>query len=390
MTDNEKSFESELRELEARGLRRSVGSPGSDITNLSSNDYLGLAQHPVVKQAAAEAALLYGAGGTSSRLLAGTARVHEDLESTLAQFLAKESALVFSSGYHTNTGAIPALTGSGDLILFDRLCHASIVDGVRLSDARFATFEHNDAEDLEAQLKKRRAQYRRCVIITEGIFSMDGDQPPLPRIVELARHYDAWIYLDEAHSIGLWGPSGQGVAAEQGVLGEIDFHVGTLSKSFGTQGGFIAASRVVREVLISKCRSFIFTTALAPSCAAAGLAALHLFPALDDRRQALLGAARVLRESLRTMGFDTLTSNSQIVPIWTGDIASTKRLSDHLFRQGFFVPSIRPPTVPSGEGRVRVSLTHDSIQKGVAGLAEAFAGYAERPRRIKDHVEQKS
>ena len=373
------SFLSEIQELEEAGLKRELLRPDQGgLINLSSNDYLGLSHHPDVLQAGKTALEKCAAGGTASRLLGGTNDEHVRLENDLAAFFQKDAALVFSSGYHTNTGILPAIADSGDMIFVDKLCHASILDGVKLSSARFATFDHNDVHHLETLLKNRRSKYRRAFIVTEGVFSMDGDIPPLRNMAVLSRRYDALFYLDEAHSLGLMGPDGRGLAAAQNVLPDVDILVGTLSKALGSQGGFAAAQKPIIDLLISKSRSFIYSTALSPVCAAAARMALSLFPSLADRRECLQKNAEEMRSKLSALKFDTLQSQSQIIPIMTGDVLSTKKLSDYLFQAGFFVPSIRPPTVPIGKGRVRVSITNDVIELGLTGLVQAFAAYSDK------------
>ena len=364
----------ELTGLRAKGLARALRDreqPG--LVNFSSNDYLGLASHPAVIDAATEALRRFGAGGTSSRLVAGTVAPHSALETALADFLNKEAALLFSSGYHANTGIIPALVSSQDIVFFDRLSHASIIDGVRLSGAPFSAFDHNDAADLESLLKKRRAKGRRALVITEGFFSMDGDRPPLKEVVRLAKEYGAWSYLDEAHSLGVIGPDGRGLAAEQAVLNDIDVHVGTLSKTLGSQGGFVAGPRVLIDFLVTRCRSLAYTTALAPAMAAAAHAALRLVPSLEKERADLAAASESVRAALMKMGFSCGESRSQIIPVMTGTLEATKALSDYLLTQGFFVPSIRPPTVPTGEGRVRLSISLP-VLNDVNALVHAFQG----------------
>jgi 8-amino-7-oxononanoate synthase len=372
-----KSFQTEFELLKSQGLARKVHpTDTAGIINLSSNDYLGLSKHPDVIAAAEKAVTKFGTGGTSSRLLAGTGPLHESLEKKLASFLTKEAALVFSSGYHVNTGILPALTNVEDLILYDRLCHASIIDGVRLSRCLQFSFDHNDMADLENQLKKRAAGRRRIWIVTEGFFSMDGDAPPLKDIVALAGRWGASIYLDEAHSFGVVGPKGRGWAAQEGLLDRVDVFVGTLSKTLGSQGGFVAGQRLLIDLLVSKCRSFMYTTALAPACIAAALRSLELLPSVDDRRKKISDDAEKIRVSLRQSGLDCMRSISPIIPVWTGSIEDTRRLSEHLLSHGFFVPSIRPPTVSPGEGRVRLSISYENVKEGVGKIIEAFSVYS--------------
>ncbi len=369
-----RELQDELDDLKAKGLARSLRvKDAAGLINFSSNDYLGLTRHPRVVAAGIAALEKYGTGGGASRLLAGTTAAHTDLEQTLAAFLSKEAALAFSSGYHANTGIIPALVSSQDFVFFDRLAHASIIDGVRLSGAPFSAFDHNDVLDLEVALKKRRAKGRRALVITEGIFSMDGDRPPLADIVRVARAHNAWVYLDEAHSLGVVGPDGRGWAAESGVLSDIDIHVGTLSKTLASQGGFVAGSRELIDLLITRCRSFAYTTALAPASAAAALEALRLLPSIESERRRLIDASSALRSGLRALGYDCLRSDSPIIPVLTGSVEATKALSEYLLSRGFFVPSIRPPTVPVGEGRVRLSVSTPVIEH-LNSLLNAFEG----------------
>jgi 8-amino-7-oxononanoate synthase len=380
-------YKSELTRLGTLGLKRElVAKDALTVENLSSNDYLNLSVHPDVIAAAVTATQQFGVGGVSSRLLAGTLTLHSELEQQLAAYTDKQAALVFSSGYHVNTGLIPALAGHGDAIFVDRLCHASIIDGVRLSGARFYTFDHNDMADLAALLKDKRDNTRNALVISESIFSMDGDVARVAELAELAHEHDALFYLDEAHAFGVWGEAGRGVAAQAGVLDQVDLYVGTLSKTLGSMGGFVAGDQTLIDYFKSRARSFIYTTALAPSAVAAGLAALKILPGLDDRRQAVLNAAAELRASLKDLGYDTMKSQSQIVPVLTGDVAETKRLSDHLFAQGFFVPSIRPPTVPVGEARVRISITYEAALKNLRPLVDSFQNFGGRAKEVTHHI----
>ncbi|MCB4757564.1 MAG: 8-amino-7-oxononanoate synthase [Elusimicrobia bacterium] len=369
-------FEDQLKLLEERGLKRILPERwGDGLLNFSSNDYLGLANDPRVKSAVLKYLQEGAVGGTASRLLSGSSEGHLQLEESLAKFLSKEAALVFSSGYHANTGILPVLAEAGDMIFVDEFCHASILDGIRLSQARFCSFSHNNPEHLESLLKRRRSQYRRAFIVTEGVFSMDGDFSIIPEIVKLARRWEALVYLDEAHSFGVFGAGGRGLAAGENLLDEVDIFVGTLSKAIGSQGGFVAAAKTLIDLLISRSRSFIYTTALSPACVAAAQAALNLFPKLDDRRHMIQEESRNLKGKLNQLGFDTGKSQTQIVPVMTGDLKTTKSLSDYLLSQGIFVPSIRPPTVPVGKGRVRLSVTYETVSDGTERVAEAFVKF---------------
>jgi 8-amino-7-oxononanoate synthase len=363
---------SELAQLHAKGLIRSLRSRDeSALINFSSNDYLGLSRHPDVVRAGQQAMSQWGVGGAASRLLAGTTPPHASLEKSLAHFLGKEAALVFSSGYHVNTGVIPALVSAADVAFLDRLAHASIIDGVRLSGARLVPFDHNDADHLAEQIKKYRAKGRRALLLTEGIFSMDGDRPPLADFVQLARENDLSLYVDEAHSLGVTGKNGSGEASRQNCLAETEVLVGTLSKTLGSQGGFVAGSRTLIDFLVSRCRSFAYTTALAPALASAADAALHLAQNMDAERARLDATSTALRRALTERGHDCLKSSSQIIPVLTGTVEKTKAMSEHLLSWGFFVPSIRPPTVPAGAGRVRLSLSLPVLDQ-VEALQNAF------------------
>ncbi len=377
-------FKQQLDALESKGLKRKLfNRDESPLVNFSSNDYLGLSRHAQVVEAAKKALDDLGTGSAASRLLAGTLSLHDRFEKKLADFLGKESALLFSSGYHVNTGVLPALTSSEDVIFADRLCHASIIDGLKLSKARFFTFDHNDMADLEKLLQTKRASYQQAFIVTEGIFSMDGDVCSLPELVQLKKQFNARLYLDESHSFGICGPEGKGWAAACGLLDAVDIWMGTCSKTLGAQGGVIAGSQLLRDLLISTSRSFIYTTSLAPASVGAALAALILLPSLEDRRRVIAEASYHVREQLLRQGFEIIggLSDTPIIPVLTGDVPSTLKLSGHLLSQGFFVPSIRPPTVPLGEGRVRLSISYEAAMAGLDSLLSAFASAPEKPVR---------
>lgn len=383
-------LEQELSNLDEKGLRRRLSFRDQLAhINFSSNDYLGLSVDPSVIHAAVKAVEKWGTGAGSSRLLAGSLSVHQELEESLANFLGKEAALVFGSGYHTNTGILPSLACSHDVIFFDHACHASLIDGVKLSQAQFYSFRHNDMGHLEKRLHTKRSHYDQAFIVTEGLFSMDGDFGPIEEICGLAKQWNALVVVDEAHSFGVYGEHGRGWAHERHVLSHIDIFVGTLSKTLGAQGGFVAAAKPVIDMLITKSRSFIYSTALAPSSAAAALAALKRLPDMERRRSFIKQQAHTLANELTKMGYRVM-SNSIILPVWTGDIQMTKQLSDHLFTHGFFVPSIRPPTVAAGEGRVRLSMTYSSVASGLDQLIEAFLSYGKRPLFKGDRIAETS
>lgn len=321
---------------------------GREVVNFASNNYLGLAEDERVRRAAADAANHWGAGATGSRLMGGTLAFHEELESSLAHFKGRESALVFPSGYHANLGMIPALAGPGDTLFLDRLAHASLVDGARLSKARVRVFRHNDAGDLERVL--HRGTGNRWVI-TESVFSMDGDRAPLKEISAVCQKQNAHLYVDEAHGTGVWGPDGRGWVNEQGVVDKVDVCMGTLSKAFGAQGGFICGSKPLIQWAINRARAFIYSTALAPASVGAAQAALEIVQKEPERRERLFALSARLWSGLGLAG------EGPIVPFIVGENARALSLSAALWDEGVFAPAVRYPTVPKGEARVRFSVT---------------------------------
>lgn len=356
----------ELATIKSQGLLREPkiisSCPDKDIIisgkhfiNFSSNNYLGLAGNDQVKQAAIKAIEKYGCGGTSSRLVAGTLDLHRELELKLAKFKNTQSCIVFPTGFHTNLGVISALIQEGDCIIMDRLNHASLWDAAKISRARIFVYKHCDIFDLD-KILHRTKNYRRRLIVTDSVFSMDGDFAPLNNIVALAQKHKAWTMIDEAHATGIFGKRGTGLAEHFGVEDKVDIIMGTLSKAFGSQGGFVCGSDELINYLINKSRSFIYTTALAPACAAAALKALEIIKREPQRRKNLLESAQYLRDKIKSCGFDTLNSSSQIVPLLIGLVNETQSLSQKLYEQGIFAPAIRPPTVPEGKCRLRFSL----------------------------------
>jgi 8-amino-7-oxononanoate synthase len=321
---------------------------GREVANFSSNNYLGLAEDERVRRAAADAADHWGAGATGSRLMGGTLAFHEELESSLAQFKGRESALVFPSGYHANLGMIPALAGPGDTLFLDRLAHASLVDGARLSKARVRVFRHNDAGDLERVLQ--RGSGHRWVL-TESVFSMDGDRAPLKEIVAVCQKHGAHLYVDEAHGTGVWGPAGRGWVNEQGVVDQVDVCMGTLSKALGAQGGFICGSKPLIQWAINRARAFIYSTALAPASVGSARAALDIVQKEPERRERLFALSARLWSGLGLVG------EGPIVPFIVGENARALSLSAALWDEGVFAPAVRYPTVPKEEARVRFSVT---------------------------------
>lgn len=338
-----------------------------EYIDFSSNDYLGLSNHPKLIKAGIEAINEFGAGACGSRLLSGDLELHHKLEEETARFKNKEAVLFFNSGYQANTGIISALYGSKDAIFLDRLSHASIIDGVLLSQAKFFRFRHNDSEDLKTLLKKERTRYKNCLIITESVFSMDGDKAPLKELVYLKEKYDCSIFADEAHATGIFGANGSGMVEEEGLSGKIDFIMGTFSKALGGFGAYLAASKKIRDYLINTCRSFIYSTALPASVAACNLAALDLIKDEPFRRQKLLKSVEIFRDSLKKRGFK-VKGESQITPVIIGENIKTAEYAKMLQEKGLWVLPIRPPTVPQGEARLRFSLTYNHSEEVLRGL----------------------
>lgn len=371
-----------LAGLDRRHLRRSLPPAGGatgpaaergahTLHNFSSNDYLGLAAHPAVINAAVRAARDFGAGAGSSRLVSGTQRPHRELEERLAGFKRTEAALVFGSGYAASTSAIAALAGRGDVVLLDRLSHACLVDGARLSGATLRPFHHNDTGHLEHHLRWARTKHpsAKIFVVTESVFSMDGDTAPLREIVELKDRHGAILMLDEAHAVGVLGRSGRGLAEGLGVAGRIEVQMGTLGKALGSAGGYIAGSHNLVDFLANKARSFVFSTAPPASSAAAAAEALELCtgPEGDQRRARLRELAGLLDPA----------PTAAIHPVVLGAEEDALRASAGLEKLGFLVPAIRPPTVPAGTSRLRVSLSAAHEPATVRQLAAALAALRE-------------
>jgi 8-amino-7-oxononanoate synthase len=374
MTDIADRLE-ELREAGLYRRLRLVSGPqgsrvlldGNEVLLLCSNNYLGLADHPRVRRAAAEAAMRWGTGAGASRLICGNMTIHRRLEDRLAHFQGSESALLFGSGYLANTGAIAALTRAGEVVFSDELNHASIIDGCRLSRAETFVYRHSDPDHLAWGL--RRAEGRGSLIVTDGVFSMDGDVAPLAELVELARRYDCRLMVDEAHAIGAIGPRGAGASAEAGLEEEVDLIVGTLGKALGSYGAYVCASREITELLVNAARPFIFSTALPPSAVAAAIAALALIEARPERTDRLRRNADLLRRELAAYGLDPGGSRTQIVPLVVGDADLTVALCERALEHGVFAQAIRPPTVPEGTSRLRLTVmaTHRETELRHAG-----------------------
>ncbi len=379
------SFMKELDGLREHGLYRRMlraeGAQGShltlegrDVLVLCSNNYLGLADHPVLKEAAIRATERYGTGSGASRLVSGNMALHEQLEARLAAFKNTEAALVFNSGYAANTGLIPALAGSGDLVFSDRLNHASIVDGCLLSRARMIRYPHRDVNALRRLLDRNRGGTGRKIIITDGVFSMDGDIALLPELVSLKREFGALLMVDDAHGTGVLGPGGRGTAELCGFESAIDIHMGTLGKALGGFGAYVAASREIVDYLVNRARSFIFSTSLPPSVVATALAALDIVDSSEGSslRGRLLEHAGAVKKSLRAAGFDTMDSETQILPLFVGGAAETMEFSRRLLDAGIFVQGIRPPTVPRGGSRLRLTVMATHRQQDLERAVEVI------------------
>ena len=336
------------------GLR---SSGGREYIDLSSNDYLGFTTHPKLKQASKEAVERLGVGSSASRLLSGDSDIYHKLEGKTAQFKGKERALIFNSGYQANVGIISAFYSRGDVIFSDKLNHASIVDGIVLSGAKFFRFPHSDSNHLEQLLKEQRHKFKQALIITESVFSMDGDKPALDELVSLKEKYNCILMVDEAHATGIFGKNGAGVVEEEGLVGKIDLIIGTFSKALGSFGGYVACSKGAVDYLINTARSFIYSTALPPSVIAVNLASLELVEEEPERRRDLINNADYFRKRLEDLGFK-IRGSSQIVPLIVSDNQKTVKASQELQRKGYWVLPIRAPTVPRGESRLRFSLTY--------------------------------
>jgi glycine C-acetyltransferase/8-amino-7-oxononanoate synthase len=358
-----------LEELRDRGLHRRlrlVSGPqgprvlldGRPVLLLCSNNYLGLAHHPRVCEAAAEAAMRWGAGAGASRLISGNMTPHRRLEERLAEFKGYEAALLFGSGYLANTGAIAALAPRRTLVFSDELNHASIVDGCRLARAQTFVYRHRDVEHLAWGM--RRAAAGASLIVTDGVFSMDGDVAPLPELAALAREHGCRLMVDEAHATGALGPGGRGSVAAACLSGEVDVVIGTLGKALGSYGAYVCASREIAEYLVNAARPFVFSTAPPPTVVAAALAALELLESDPGKVERLQANAATLRASLANEGLEAGGSETQIVPVEVGDAERTMQLSERILERGVFAQGIRPPTVPEGTSRLRftVMATH--------------------------------
>lgn len=345
---------------------------GQEVLLFSSNNYLGLANHPALKQAAQEAIEQYGCGSGASRLISGSMAVHHELEQRLAILKKTEAALVFPTGYHANIGVLSALMGPGDTILSDSLNHASIIDGCRLSRADTRVYRHADTAHLGELLQACPATGQR-LIVTDSVFSMDGDLAPLTEIVSLARQYDAWVMVDEAHATGVFGPRGSGLVEELGLTGRVDIQMGTLGKALGCVGAFVAGSHELIDWLVNRARSFIYTTAIPPAVAASVLAALDIVEREPERRRQLWANTQVLADGLRSLGYTLGATHSQILPVIIGEARETMAVAAAILQRGVFAHGIRPPTVPEGTSRIRVTPMATHTQDHLSRTLDAFA-----------------
>jgi 8-amino-7-oxononanoate synthase len=366
-----RAIETELAELTARGELRTLEIPTG--INLCSNDYLGLSTHPQLCQAIAEAIVhSERSSGTGSRLLAGHAREWEELENEFAAFVGAEAGLFFTSGYLANVGLLGSVAGRGDIIFSDEFNHASLIDGARLSGAEKVIFAHRDLNALESALVAHSARRCRKLIVTESVFSMEGDIAPLAKMAALARQHGAALIVDEAHAIGVFGPSGRGCVAEAGLENEVFATVHTCGKALASAGAFVCGSAALKTFLINRARTFLFNSALPPYFAAQIRAALALARAANEERAKLQSLARTLRARLRASGWDTGASESQIVPVMIGDNAAASRMAAQLRDKGFAIRAIRPPTVREGTARLRISLTCNLGEQDIEKLCNAM------------------
>jgi 8-amino-7-oxononanoate synthase len=365
----------ELEALDQASLRRRLGANDINLLNFAANDYLGLSHHPALVEAARQATALRGTGAGASRLVTGTDSAVLALEEALAAWKEKEAALVFSSGYAAALGTIPALVGQGDTVILDKLAHASLIDGARLSGATVRTFLHNDLDRLDALLGKISRTDSRFLIVTESIFSMDGDTAPLRELVELKDRHGAWLFVDEAHATGLYGTNGAGLVAEAGLSARVEVVMGTLSKALGSVGGYVAGSRILIDALVNRARSFIYSTALPPGAIAASHAAIELARGSEGAqlRDRLRRNIAHFHSGLSTTWKNRPLSSSAIQPLICGEASAALQLAARLREAGFLIPAIRYPTVPRGAARLRLALSAAHADKDIDALNRALA-----------------
>lgn len=373
-----------LADLDAKSRRRRLrvveGPQGSHVEVdgrrmllACSNDYLGLAGDPRLIVAANDATARWGFGAGASRLISGSMAAHHTLEDAIAVWKGSEAALLFNSGWHANVGTIAALVGPGDIVYSDALNHASLIDGCRLSRAAVRIYRHGDPQSLASLLAADAGAGGRRLVVTDSVFSMEGDEAPLVALVEVCEQYGASLMVDEAHATGLLGPSGRGLVAELGMEGRVAIQMGTLGKALGSFGAYIAGSRTLVDWLINRARSFVFTTALPPAVAAAAHAALRIVQDEPERRAHVLALAAALRGRLTQDGWNVLPGRLPIIPVLVGPDDATMALAGRLAEAGILATGIRPPTVPEGTGRIRLTLTAAHGTEDVNAIAAAFA-----------------
>jgi glycine C-acetyltransferase len=386
-------LEGKLAELEEQGLLllpRTLEGPtgararfdGRDVINLASNNYLGLANHPRVNAAAAKAALELGAGSGAVRTIAGSMRMHLELEQRFAAFKHADAALMFQSGFTANAGTVAAILDKDDVIVSDQLNHASIIDGARLSRAEIKVFPHKDAEAAGALLVETARPGRRQLLITDGVFSMDGDIAPLPDLVQVAERHGAIMMVDDAHATGVLGAGGAGTVDHFGLHGRVDVQVGTLSKAIGVLGGFIAGPRVLIRWLENRGRPYLFSTSAPPAVVAACITALDVIHDEPERLERLWNNTRAFKAALHELGFDTGLSETPITPVIAGDEERAQALGRRLFEEGVFAPAIVFPTVVRGQARVRTIVTADHTDGDLEEAVETFGKVGRELRLI--------
>jgi len=374
----------ELEGLKTQGLYnriRTIGSPqgawlvvdGKKVLNFCSNNYLGLANHPKLVEAAKKAMDEMGVGPAAVRTIAGTMTLHLELEKRLAAFKGVEAAITFQSGFSANLATIPALVGKEDVIFSDRLNHASIIDGCRLSGGKIIPYDHCDAASLEAVIKENLSQFRRAIIITDGVFSMDGDVAPLDKIYEVAKKYDVLLMVDDAHGEGVLGRGGRGIVDHFGLHGKVDVEVGTMSKAFGVVGGVVAGTPVIVEWLRLRGRPFLFSSAVTVPDAAACIAALDILESSTELVDRLWDNTRYFKAEMKKLGFDTGLSTTPITPVMLGEATLAQQFSRELFEAGVFAMALGYPTVPQGKARIRVMISAAHAKGDLDKGLEAFA-----------------
>jgi len=382
-----------IQELKDQGVYRqlpvleSASGPeviinGRKVINLSSNNYLGFADHPRLKAAAIKAVEKYGVGSGAVRTIIGNMDIHEELERKLAAFKREEAVMVFQSGFNCNAGTIQAITEKGDVIITDELNHASIIDGCRLSRADKVVYKHSDMEDLERILKESQSKYNRMLIITDGVFSMDGDLARLPEIVELAEKYGALTYVDDAHGSGVLGENGRGTVDHFHLHGRVDFCIGTLSKAIGVIGGYVAGSKTMQEWLSHRGRPLLFSTSLPPAAVGAIMEAVDILTETTEYTDRLWANARFFKEKMGALGFNTGHSETPITPVIIGDEAQTMAFSRKLLENGLFASGIVFPTVPKGTGRVRCMVTAAHTEEQLSRAVDIFAAVGREMKLI--------